>query len=222
MSRAPIPGQTKTRLEAELSPEECAELHKAFLRDMGQMLLEVQDKREVQLYLAYTPKGTEAMFADLIPAEFKRFLQWGADLGAKMEQTLSYAAQNNERQIVIGSDLPSLQPQVLINAIDLLVENEIVLGPSQDGGYYLCGTNKPYAFLFDEMLWGQNEVLKTTLERIETKEDLAYDLVATCEDIDYLDDLLDLAERLQKHDEWEYFPKATAAKIAEVKRKMGK
>lgn len=213
MSRAPIPGQTKTRLEAQLRPEECAQLHKAFLKDMGQMLLKVQDKRDVKLYLAYTPEGTKGMFADLIPSDFERFLQWGQDLGAKMEQVLGYAAQENEKQIVIGSDLPALQPRVLINAIDLLSEKDIILGPSQDGGYYLCGTKEPYSFLFDEMLWGQEGVLKATIERIKKRAELDYDLVASCEDIDFCYELLELEEKLHQSDEWEHFPKNTAQEI---------
>lgn len=220
MSRAPIPGQTKTRLEAELSPEECAQLHKAFLKDMGQMLLKVQEHRDINLYLAYTPAGTVDMFDDLIPAEFERFLQRGQDLGAKMEEALSYAAQANDEEIVIGSDLPALQPQVLIRAIDLLQENDIVLGPSEDGGYYLCGTNQPYSFLFDDILWGQEEVLKATIAKIENQDNLSYDLVASCGDIDYCSELIELKEKLQQAEEWESYPQHTAERIEKLKMKI--
>lgn len=219
MSRAPIPGQTKTRMEAELSPKQCAQLHKAFLKDMSEMLLEVQEQREVNLYLAYTPAGTVDMFDDLVPAEFKRFLQFGQDLGAKMEAALSYAAQANDQQIVIGSDLPALQPKVLGEAIDLLQENNIVLGPSEDGGYYLCGTNEPYSFLFDDILWGQDEVLEATINKIEKQANLSYDLVDTCGDIDYYSELIELKEELEQSEEWEYYPKYTAERIEKLRIK---
>ena len=219
MSRAPIPGQTKTRMEAELSPEQCAQVHKAFLKDMSQMLLKVQEQREVNLYLAYTPAGTINMFDNLVPTEFKRFLQFGQDLGAKMEAALSYAAQANDQQIVIGSDLPALQPKVLIEAIDLLQKNDIVLGPSEDGGYYLCGTNEPYSFLFDDILWGQNEVLEATINKIENQADLSYDLVDTCGDIDYCSELRELKEKLEDRKKWECYPEYTAGRIEKLTMK---
>ena len=216
MSRAPIPGQTKTRLESDLKPEQCAKLHRAFLEDMSDMLLKVSERREVKLYLAYTPMGTENMFSGLVSQEFNRFLQQGADLGEKMNQALNFASQENEGQIIIGSDLPALDPSVLIKAVDLLAKKDIVLGPSKDGGYYLCGTNDSYPFLFNDIVWGQAEVLEATIKQIKKHPNLKYELVTACDDIDLYSELLDLKEKLQDKSAWEHYPKATAKVIEAV------
>jgi len=214
MSRAPIAGQTKTRLESHLQPEQCAQLHSAFLKDITQMLLQVEHEHDVNLYLAYTPQGKEELFADLIPSEFELFAQGGANLGAKMNHALNYVGQENEQQIIIGSDLPALQPQVLSEVIDLLATTDIVLGPSQDGGYYLCATKEPCPFLFDDIVWGQEKVLDATIEQIKSQAELNYDLAASCGDIDFYSELLELKEKLDSSEEWEFYP-ANTAKVIE-------
>jgi rSAM/selenodomain-associated transferase 1 len=217
MSRAPIAGQTKTRLESHLDSEQCAQLHSAFLKDIGQMLLQVAQEYDINLYLSYTPPGKEDLFADLIPEEFEFFLQQGSDLGAKMNHALNYVGQENEQQIIIGSDLPALQPSVLREVIELLGTNDIVLGPSQDGGYYLCATKDCCPFLFDDIVWGQEQVLAATIEQINSQSDLEYDLAVSCGDIDFYSELLELKEKLASPAQWEFYPAHTAKVIEQLK-----
>ncbi|TDX48358.1 TIGR04282 family arsenosugar biosynthesis glycosyltransferase [Orenia marismortui] len=212
MSRIPIPGKTKTRLQSHLSPQECAELHKAFLKDITKMLSKVSKMRQdVKLYLAYTPSGKESILESLIPKEFEFFAQEGTDLGEKMYNALDYAYEDgNGRQIIMGSDLPALQPNNILKAIDRLLQDDIVLGPSLDGGYYLMGTREPKRFLFDDLLWGKDEVLEATIELIQKESNLQYSLVDQCADIDLYQELLELYQRLLVEGNWELYPKSTA------------
>ncbi|SJZ37673.1 TIGR04282 family arsenosugar biosynthesis glycosyltransferase [Selenihalanaerobacter shriftii] len=218
MSRAPIPGQTKTRLQTHLKPEECARLHKAFLYDISRMLLMVAEEREdINLYLTYTPKGTKEMFKGLIPKEFKMFPQKGVNLGDKMYNALQFAYQDgNDKQIILGSDLPILQPEVFIKAIKTLEKNDIVIGPSEDGGYYLMGNRKPHPFLFGDILWGKYGVFQATVEAIQTHGELSYGLVDRCSDVDTYPELLNLYTQLLDKSFWTRYPKETAKFVRQL------
>lgn len=220
MSRAPIPGKTKTRLQSHLTGKQCAKLHKAFLKDISNMLVEVSKQREnVNLYLTYTPPGTEEMFNDLIPDEFDFFAQQGEDLGQKMYYALEHVAQEDERQIILGSDLPTLQLSVILDAIDQLQDKDVVVGPSQDGGYYLLGTKEPVSCLFDDIIFGKNDVLKATIKAIRSQQ-LSYNLVETWSDIDLYPELVELHKELQHRKQWEIYPEATAKLAASFLQKI--
>ncbi|AGB41130.1 hypothetical protein Halha_1182 [Halobacteroides halobius DSM 5150] len=210
MSRAPIPGQTKTRLQTHLTGKQCARLHKAFLQDLSQMLIEVSKLRnDINLYLTYTPKGKKDMFDSLVADDFHFFAQQGSNLGDKMYHALDYVAQKNEKQIILGSDLPTLQPSIILAAIKKLEEQDLVVGPAQDGGYYLLGTNKPVSFLFNDIIFGKNNVLQATIKEIR-KHDLSYGLVDTWSDIDRYPELVSLYQELTVDSKWEVYPQATA------------
>lgn len=215
MSRAPLPGRTKTRLQSHLSGSQCAELHRAFLKDISQMLLKVQKERDIKLYLAYTPAGTEEIFKQLLPEEFECFPQQGENLGVRMEQALQYAGEENESRIIIGSDLPALEPGVLTAAVDLLAEKDIVIGPAEDGGYYLCGVNENQSFLFADQLWGQSDILDSTLQRIKNRAGLEYGLLEPCQDVDYYSELLELKRQLEQND-WQHYPAFTAEVLENI------
>lgn len=218
MSRAPIPGKTKTRLQTHLTAKECAQLHRAFLEDISRMLLRVaQQKDNIQLYLSYTPQGTKDQFRGIIPDEFKMFTQKGANLGEKMYNSLQYAyQQGDDRQIIMGSDLPSLQPQVILRAIEALQKKDIVIGPSTDGGYYLLGNKQPHSFLFAGILWGESSVFQATIEAIKSRDHLEYSLVDKCYDIDIYSELLKLRAELRDKESWESYPQKTAQVVRNI------
>ncbi|GAB6137780.1 TIGR04282 family arsenosugar biosynthesis glycosyltransferase [Halanaerobaculum tunisiense] len=216
MTRAPIPGETNTRLETHLTGQQCAQLHQAFLQDISQMLLEIKEKREaINLYLTYTPSSTADMFTDLVPAEFNFFAQEGPDLGAKMYHALEHVASENEKQIILGSDLPTLQPNIILAALQKLDKQDVVVGPSQDGGYYLLGTKTPTSVLFTDIVFGNNDVLEATIKAIKEKG-LKYELVTTWPDIDLFPELVELYNDLTADNQWESYPQATAKLVTDL------
>lgn len=221
MSRAPIPGRTKTRLLPHLTANEAALMHRAFLKDMTGMLLGLKElKYDISFYLAYTPQGKESLFQGLIPDEFMLFVQEGNDLGEKMYNCLNYVSKKHSKQLIIGSDLPTLQPGVVIDAINKLDEKDIVIGPSIDGGYYLLGLKEPLPFLFDKILWGESDVLKSTIDAIEENHGLSYGLVESWWDVDTYSDLLKLERVISSVMDWEFYPEETARTLANIIKRV--
>mgnify|MGYP000025680380 FL=1 len=96
--------------------------------------------------------------------------------------------QNHQSVILIGCDLPDLTSALISNAFDALQSNDVVIGPSCDGGYYLIGLNKETPDLFKEISWSTEKVLNQTLEKAE-RLSLKVQLLDRLRDIDTLEDL---------------------------------
>ncbi|MTI58858.1 MAG: glycosyltransferase [Firmicutes bacterium] len=218
MSRAPVPGKTKTRLETHLTPGDCAALHNGFLKDLSKMMISLTKRRgDLNLYLSYTPEDSRGMFRDIIPSQFRLFPQYGDDLGIKMFNSLKYVHKLEKGpQIIMGSDLPTLQPEVILRAIKVLEEKDFVIGPSDDGGYYLLGCKRPYRFLFDDMNWGNSNVFEATIESIKERDDFDYGLVDCWWDVDTYPELLKLKYVLSRKEEWTIYPENTAEVLRSI------
>ena len=116
-TRAPVPGQTKTRLMPLLSGEACAELHAAFLRDVARACRETG----AAVYVAYTPEGGRGPLADIFPFARGLFPQEGADLGQRMAAAMDRVlALGHSPCVLIGSDLPLLTAAPLNGAFAAL------------------------------------------------------------------------------------------------------
>ncbi|MCA1990227.1 MAG: TIGR04282 family arsenosugar biosynthesis glycosyltransferase, partial [Desulfarculus sp.] len=108
------------------------------------------------------------------PAAFRRWLglaplirpQDSGDLGRRMDLALTRAlAEGEERAVLIGSDCPGLTAEILEQAFAVLADHDLVLGPAQDGGYYLVGLRRPAPEIFRGIAWGSDRVLRQTLNR---------------------------------------------------------
>ena len=194
MAKAPIEGQVKTRLMGTLSPAEAAELYANFLRDTFFLMEVLQDEREtVALILCYWPEGEEESFENIEREGSLMLLQRGDDLGERLVNCLTDLFDFGfESLVVIGGDTPTLPVEILDEAFDQLAgEADVVLGPSEDEGYYLIGMRQLHAELFRDIPWGSAGVLAATrrqasiagLRLIEMP--LWYD-VDTLEDLDRL------------------------------------
>lgn len=201
MSRAPIAGETKTRLQSHLSPVQCAELHKAFLKDIINKFSVIKKKySNLDLYLSITPPGSENLFEELLNDDFKIIIQRGKDLGKKMYNSLFDAYnQSNAPVIITGSDLPSLPISIITESFAGLKERDLVIGPSLDGGYYLLGMKKPHLFLFDQEKWGNESVLEKTL-KAASKHELKSHFLPEWYDVDTFNELLIFREYLKTTD----------------------
>jgi rSAM/selenodomain-associated transferase 1 len=168
MTKAPRPGAVKTRLTPPLSPQEAAALNTCFLRDTSEALLKTAEEGAARGIAVYTPIGAEAAYAEILPAEFELVPQRGGPFGER----LAFAAADLFRLgfasvCLIDSDSPTVPIQAFGQAIDFLRRDEdaIVLGPSDDGGYYLIGLNKPRPSVFEGIDWSTDRVFEQTLER---------------------------------------------------------
>jgi rSAM/selenodomain-associated transferase 1 len=170
LARAPShPG--KTRLTAHLPADRAAALRRALLVDT----FEAIKRTRVPIVVAFSPDGGEEEMCELVGAPNVRFVpQFGADLGARMSHAIETAlADGGQAVVLVGSDLPSLPPARITAAFDLLEHGaDVVLGPSEDGGYYLIGMRRVVRELFTDIPWGAADVLARTraaAERVRLK-----------------------------------------------------
>jgi uncharacterized protein len=164
MAKAPRPGAVKTRLCPPLLAAEAAALYRCFLLDK---IAAVQALSGVRPMVAYTPDEAQAEFAVLAP-DFALVPQRGPDLGARLHTTLaSLLAAGHPGAIAVDSDTPTLPREFLQQAVDCLTGPgpDVVLGPTEDGGYYLIGVRAANRALFDDMPWSTSAVLEITLRR---------------------------------------------------------
>ena len=173
MTKAPRPGEVKTRLVPPLTPNEAAELNESFLHDTASSIIKAccSDARRLPIaagVAVYTPAGTEQAYANILPSSFSLLPQRGDKFGER----LYFAAQDLfkcgfESACLIDSDSPTVPAENFATAVELLntSDDRVVLGPSDDGGYYLLGLKRPHRQLFEEIEWSTERVLEQTIKR---------------------------------------------------------
>jgi uncharacterized protein len=191
LTKAPQPGQSKTRLVPPLSYDEAADLARALLLDQLQNLATFDAAR---LFIAFTPENAAVFFEGFIAQGFTCFAQQGQSLGQRMSHAFQHLfASGFEKIILIGSDLPTLPLGFFCQAYACLEKSaDVVLGPSADGGYYLVGMKRMIAALFDDIGWSGADVLSQTMNKLGDLG-LKHELLPDWYDIDTARDL----ERLQ-------------------------
>jgi rSAM/selenodomain-associated transferase 1 len=122
---------------------------------------------------------------------FSLFPQQGDSLGQRMASAFDTVfSLGAEKAVIIGTDCIDISEEIIFEAFDSLKRNDAVLGPAQDGGYYLLGLTKPNPEIFHNIDWGTNVVFAQTLEKIKEKR-LHFELLKTLGDVDQVDDLCD-------------------------------
>ncbi len=168
MTKAPEAGKVKTRLTPPLTAKEAAELNQCFLRDMGCSIASACREAPGNGVAIYTPLGEESAYAKLLPAEFVLLPQRGAAFGDRLILAAEdLFAVGFESVCLINSDSPTVPASSFAEAARELANpgNRIVLGPSEDGGYYLIGVKHLRSRLFEEIDWSTERVLTQTRER---------------------------------------------------------
>ena len=186
-AKAPIPGEVKTRLCPPLDEEEAASLHGSLVLDAIERTKGLQG---ISLYVAGTP-DIEHPFFKVMEGRYgaRLLLQRGPDLGARMKQAMQDAFDQGPKDVLLtGTDLPTLPRAHLVEALTLIKNHDVVLGPTTDGGYYLIGLRKMVPGLFDGIAWSMASVFGETKKKIEAAG-LSLGLLPECRDVDTLDDL---------------------------------
>ena len=191
LTKAPQPGQSKTRLVPPLSYAEAAELARALLLDQLESLTTVRGAR---LFIAFTPETAAGFFEGFIAQGFTCFAQRGRSLGERMSHAFEHLfASGFENIILIGSDLPTLPVKFFHQGYAELEKSaDVVLGPSADGGYYLIGMKRMLPDIFENVAWSSADVLCQTIHKLDDLG-LRHELLSEWYDIDTAKDL----ERLQ-------------------------
>ena len=210
MTKAPQAGRVKTRLVPPLTPEEAAELNKCFLRDTAAAISTACSRRRAgdgtkmrltpqrhashsegatahaRGIAVFTPLGAESAYDDILPADFSLLPQRGDKFGER----LFFAVEDLfkcgfDSLCLIDSDSPTVSAENFAEAVELLstTEDRVVLGPSDDGGYYLIGVKKPHRHLFEQIDWSTERVLNQTMQRA-TEIELKVKLLSNGYDVD--------------------------------------
>jgi rSAM/selenodomain-associated transferase 1 len=165
MTKMPIPGEVKTRLCPPLTPADAATLARCFLLDRLEQLRDVAD---CEALVAFSPKEREAEMRDLVPAGVRLVPQEGADLGTRMDRLLTgLLAEGYGGAIAVGTDSPTLPTAYLRRACAAIRDEtvDLVVGPAEDGGYYLVGLRVPAPGLFADIRWSTDTVMAETFAR---------------------------------------------------------
>ncbi len=168
MAKAPRPGKVKTRLSPPLTPAQASDLNACFLRDTVASLHAATLKVPAECVISYTPLGEEAAFRGVLPDGALLIPQRGGDFGERLLATAQdLFACGFAAVCLIDSDSPTVPTEEFLNATTLLLTpgDRAVLGPSEDGGYYLIGLQQPRPHLFKDITWSTSAVTTQTLQR---------------------------------------------------------
>ena len=180
-TRNPELGKCKTRLAASIGDESALEIYKYLLQHTAKLSEKV--KADKYVFYSESIKREDIWNATI----FNKKLQQGNDLGERMENAFTELFElGYEKVIIIGSDLLDLSSDDVNEAFDFLNENDTVIGPAKDGGYYLLGMKNMHSKVFKNKEWGTSTVLENTLSDLK---DSTISMLKELNDIDTFEDM---------------------------------
>jgi rSAM/selenodomain-associated transferase 1 len=182
-ARNPVLGKVKTRLARDVGAEKALEVYLKLLEHAHKTADQVACTKHV-----YYSDGVDE-FGLLDYFKFEKRIQEGSDLGERMNNAIKSGLDEGfQNVIIIGSDCIEITPQLIEDAFETLSSHDCVLGPANDGGYYLIGMSDLHPGLFKDKKWSSADVLLDSILDLQN-EGLTYKLLATLNDIDTKDDL---------------------------------
>lgn len=176
-------GKVKTRLAKTIGDKNALTI---YLRLINHTLSEIKESH----------KRSHLFFSEFIDKNFignNYSVQEGKDLGERMKNAFDTSLEKNLRAIIIGTDCPGLNADIIQQAFSLLEENDAVIGPALDGGYYLLGLKNNTPKIFEEMEWSTENVFDITVKRLKELK-LSWTELPKLRDIDNEEDLLSLSK----------------------------
>ena len=187
-AKSPVPGLVKTRLCPPLAPDEAATLH-------GSLVLDTLERTKhlvgFDRFLACAPSKQHPFFQAMAARHQVELWEQipDKDLGRRMAHACRTAFERKYTFVVmVGSDLPTIDGDIVQQALRLLTAHDVVIGPSVDGGYYLIGLKKLIPELFSNIPWSTNEVTSIT-RQIADRMGLSLTLLPQQRDLDTTEDL---------------------------------
>lgn len=189
-TRNPELGKAKTRLAKTVGDETALEIYKFLLQKTRDVSLKVTSDKAV--YYSVKIRTNDIWDNEI----YQKHQQNGEDLGIRMKNAFKDGfASGYKKVMIIGSDLYNLSSENIENAFNNLNDNDFVIGPALDGGYYLLGMNSLQENIFENKDWGTETVRKDTLEDLKDKK---VKLLELKNDIDIYEDILDIPEIMIK------------------------
>ena len=179
----PVIGKVKTRLAATVGNDLALVIYKKLIEHTLTIIKDVNADK----YIFFSERIDDNIGDSNI---FFKKVQAGTDLGEKMKNAFEQLFKNNYKNIcIIGTDCPGISEDTFEEAFTKLNKDNVVMGPAEDGGYYLLGMNKFNENLFNEIVWSTAQVLQTTIEKC-IENNLRFTLLKKLSDIDEEKDLI--------------------------------
>lgn len=183
IAKYPEKENVKTRLRGLMPDEKRLELYETLLRRTVENLRTIQG---TDTFIAFAPGDAEDYFLQfrsrLIPLD-------PGDLGAGMFTAFKEVFNAGYRKaVLVGADIPDLSVSIIMDAFNVLSENDLVYGPAKDGGYYLIGMGKLIKNVFENVPWSSDKTLERSLRQAE-RYGFTSGFTKTLNDIDTIEDL---------------------------------
>jgi rSAM/selenodomain-associated transferase 1 len=183
-ARAPVLGRVKPRLAAAVGDARALDIY----RELAETVVALVGDTAATVVVAHDPPDSGEVMRSWLGPRLRYEPQVPGDLGARMSSAVSRRLREGARRvIVIGTDCPALSADVVARAFEALERADVVLGPAEDGGYYLVGTRAAHPALFDEIPWSSPHTLAVTLERL-AGAGLRVQRLEVLRDVDTLED----------------------------------
>lgn len=216
MAKEPVPTCVKTRLTPPLDPETAASLYHIFLLDK---FAQVSSIRDVRHFVAYTPDTAAGFFRRIVPCGFKLIEQTGADLGKRLANISGGLFEKGYKKVImLDSDTPTLPLEYIKMGLEMLDTADVVVGPCEDGGYYLIGLTAPAPDLFKDIAWSTPDVTDMTVNKAK-EAGLVVAMLGMWYDVDTVDDLRRLKKDLEsapRYGEGKLFCKNTYGAVSKL------
>ncbi|MGY3051938.1 rSAM/selenodomain-associated transferase 1 [Pedobacter sp. UYEF25] len=181
--RHPELGKVKTRLAASIGDEKALVIYQKLLRHTFTVTKPLTAAKFV--FYAETIQKMDLWNEQ----GYWKCKQKGRDLGERMKHAFSFLFdQGFKRVIIIGSDCYLLTSRTILDAFEMLSTHQMVIGPAEDGGYYLLGMTKLYPEVFENKIWSTDQIAAQTIQDAR-KMGVKFSLLTTLSDVDEFDDL---------------------------------
>lgn len=184
-TRNPELGKVKTRLAKTVGDQAALDIYKFLLNHTKEVTQNLNCDKAVY----YSVKIRENDIWSI--STYQKHAQFGVDLGIRMQNAFEQAFEKKyEKVLIIGSDLFDLKEKHIEEAFEMLDSNDVVIGPAEDGGYYLLGMKTMHSSVFHNKQWGTSTVRQDTLNDLQN---VSVHLLETLNDVDVFDDIKDNA-----------------------------
>ncbi|MHA2058983.1 MAG: TIGR04282 family arsenosugar biosynthesis glycosyltransferase [Candidatus Thorarchaeota archaeon] len=195
MMKYPKYGKVKVRLAQTIGEEAATDLYRAFIQDT----LTTVRSLDIPFHIAVYPPESQKRFTQWLGPFYEYFHQQGVDLGKRLQNGFATMYTKGYQQVIaLASDNPDLPIEILQEAISVLQNQKVVIGPASDGGYYLVGFSHDFFIpeVFEDISWSTDTVFQDTLLRIESVTNQVY-VLPEWADIDTKSDLRKFYETYQ-------------------------
>jgi len=180
-TRNPELGKSKTRLAKTIGDQTALEIYKFLLKRTQEIAVKVNADKAV--YYSVKVRNNDIWDSSI----YQKYQQFGEDLGVRMKNAFKNGFDAGYKKVIIvGSDLYDLSSKIIDNAFQKLESNDFVIGPAEDGGYYLLGMNFLQENIFENKDWGTETVRKDTLENLKDKKVFLLEML---NDVDVFEDI---------------------------------